>query len=134
MHDVASKHMSHYIEQLREQNGALKWIGVECYDFHKSWTKQACEGPSHNLYSDHTLLTLSAIRKGLGVSFLPCFMGDADPMLKRYCAPDRAHDLGLWLLLHPELKRNARTLAFRDHMLHSINELRDLFEGHCPAA
>jgi hypothetical protein len=31
----------------------------------------------------------------LGVSFLPCFMGDADPLLERYCEPDAAHDLGL---------------------------------------
>lgn len=50
-------------------------------------------------------------------------------MLERYCEPDAQHDLGLWILLHPDLKRTARVLAFRDHMIQSIQQKRDLFEG-----
>lgn len=118
-----------YIRQLKENNAEPKWIGVECCNFHKSWTKQACVQHDHNFYSDDTLLTLSAIREGLGVSYLPCFMGDADPGLERYCEPDPAHDLGLWLLLHPDLKRTARVMAFREYMISAIKEKRKLFEG-----
>lgn len=120
-----------YFEELRKQGGEPKWIGVECCSFHKTWTKQNCEEQSHNFFSDDTLLTLAAIREGLGVSFLPCFMGDTDPLLERYCDPDPAHDLGLWVLLHPDLKRTMRVLAFRDHLANTINEKRDLFEGNC---
>ena len=43
--------------------------------------------------------------------------------------PDPALNLGLWLLLHPDLKRTARVLAFRDHMEQAIIEKRNLFEG-----
>lgn len=118
-----------YIKKIRQHGGEPKWIGVECCTFHKTWTKQSCGEHAHNFYSDDTLLTLAALREGLGVSFLPCFMGDADPSLERYCGPERAHDLGLWILLHPDLKRTARVLAFRDHMAHAINEKRTLFEG-----
>ena len=75
------------------------------------------------------MLTLSAIKEDLGVSYLPCFLGDADPMLKRYCETDTQHDLGLWKLLHPDLKRTARVLASRDHMIQSIQEKQALFEG-----
>lgn len=121
-----------YLEQLRQQSGEPKWIGVECCGFHKSWTKQAADGKSHNFYSDDTQLTLAAIREGLGVSILPCFMGDTDPLLERYCEPDPAYNLGLWILLHPDLKRTVRVLAFREHMVNTINEKRDLFEGNCP--
>ncbi len=120
-----------YLEQLRKQGGEPKWIGVECCGFHKTWTKQTFRGQSHNFYSDDTQLTHAAIREGLGVSILPCFMGDTDPLLERYCDPDPAFNLGLWLLLHPDLKRTARVLAFRDHMEQAINEQKDLFEGHC---
>ena len=74
-------------------------------------------------------MTLSAIKENLGVSYLPCFLGDADPLLERYCEPDVQHDLGLWILLHPDLKKTARVLAFRDYMIRSIEEKRDLFEG-----
>ena len=121
-----------YLKQLRNQGGKPKWIGVECCGFHKSWTKSACGDQPHNFISDDTLLTLSAIREGLGVSYLPCFMGDADPDLERFCAPDPAHNLGLWVLLHPDLKRTARVLAFREHMSETINEQKQLFEGLCP--
>lgn len=118
-----------YIKKIRKDNRDPTWIGVECCNFHKAWTKQICGNQSHNFYSDDTLLTLAAIREGLGVSFLPCFMGDPDPLLVRYCDPDSAHNLGLWILLHPDLKRTARVVAFRDHMIHSILKERDLFEG-----
>jgi molybdate transport repressor ModE-like protein len=118
-----------YLKKIREQGIDPKWIGVDCCVFHKSWTKQYCEHQSHNFYSDDTLLTLAAIRESLGVSYLPCFLGDADPMLERYCEPDDQHDLGLWLLLHPDMKRTARVLAFRDYMIQNIQAQRDLFEG-----
>jgi DNA-binding transcriptional LysR family regulator len=102
---------------------------VECCGFHKTWTRQLCGDQPHNFVSDDTLLTLSALREGLGVSVLPCFMGDSDPLLERYCEPNPEHDLGLWILLHPDLKRNARVLAFRDHLVNAVNARWKLFEG-----
>jgi len=118
-----------YLKKIKRQAIEPKWIGVNCCVFHKTWTKQYCSHQSHNFYSDDTLLTLAAIKEDLGVSYLPCFLGDADPSLERYCEPDPQHDLGLWILLHPDLKRTARVLAFRDFMIQSIQEKRDLFEG-----
>ncbi len=120
-----------YLKRIREQGQEPKWIGVECCEFHKSWTRHACDEQTHNFYSDDTLLTLAAIREGLGVSFLQCFLGDVDPDLERLCEPDPSHNLGLWILLHPDMKRTARVLAFRDHMIESIDELKKLFEGKC---
>ncbi len=121
-----------YLKIIKQEKSNPKWIGVNCCVFHKTWTKQYCDHQQHNFYSDDTLLTLSAIKEGLGVSYLPCFLGDADPQLERYCGPDEQHDLGLWILLHPDLKRTARVLAFRDHMIQSIEVQRDLFEGRLP--
>ena len=118
-----------YLKQLRKQGGEVKWIGVDCCGFHKTWTKQLCSGQSHNFYSDDTQLTLSAIREGIGVSILPCFMGDSDPLLERYADPDPAYNLGLWILLHPDLKRTARVLAFRDFMVQAVKEKELVFEG-----
>ena len=118
-----------YLEELREQGKQARWIGVECCGFHKSWTKQLTNDLPYNFYSDDTQLTHSAIREGMGISILPCFMGDADPLLERYCEPDPALNLGLWVLIHPDLKRTARVLAFKDHMVQAISEKKDLFEG-----
>lgn len=121
-----------YIEQLRKKGAEPKWIGVNCCSFHRSWTKHACEEQAHNFYSDDTLLTLSAIKQGLGVSYLPCFMGDTDTELVRYCDPDPSHNLGLWVLLHPDLKGTTRVLEFRNHMARSIKDIKDVFEGRVP--
>ncbi|MFO7812326.1 MAG: hypothetical protein R6V21_05120 [Pelovirga sp.] len=52
--------------------------------------------------------------------------------LQRYSDPDPQHDLGLWVLLHPDLKRTARVLAFRDYLIKNIEEQRELFEGRLP--
>ncbi len=120
-----------YIEKLRQENREPKWIGVNCCKFHKAWTKQACGEQPHNFISDDTLLTLAAIKEDLGISILPCFMGDVDPALVRYCEPDPAYNLGLWILIHPDLKRTERVLAFRDYMINAVNENKDLFEGKC---
>ncbi len=118
-----------YLQHIRRQKQEPKWIGVECCDYHKAWTKQACGQQPHNFYCSDSFLTLAAIKEGLGVAFLPCFIGDKDPVLERYCEPDSSHNLGLWILFHPDLKGTARILAFRDHMSESMNEIRPLFEG-----
>jgi len=121
-----------YLAQIRKAGVEPRWLGVNCCHFHKSWTRQFCGAQTHQFNSDDTLLTLAAIKEGLGVSYLPCFMGDADPDLVRYCDPDPSHNLGLWILLHPDLKRTARVLSFRNHMVDAIGRLKELFEGNCP--
>ena len=121
-----------YISQLHEQNTEPRWLGVECCNFHRSWTKKNCGAQRHNFSVDDTLLTQAALRESLGIAYLPCFMGDMDPALRRYCDPDSELNLGLWLLFHPDLKRTARVLMFRDHMAETIQAQTDLFEGKQP--
>lgn len=121
-----------YLRKLGEEGAEPRWLGVECCNFHKAWTKQACGEQPHNFYVDDTLLTQSALREGLGVSILPCFMGDMNPALERWSDPRPEWELGLWILLHPDLKRTARVLAFRDHMIEAIEAQSDLFGGRKP--
>lgn len=118
-----------YVEHLRETGGEPDWMGVECCTFHKSWTRQECGDRPQHFYVDDTLLTKAALREGLGVSILPCFMGDPDPVLVRCSEPRPAWDLGLWILLHSDLKRTARVLAFRDYMMKAIKAEGNLFMG-----
>jgi len=118
-----------YLATVRKQGARAKWLGVECCHFHRTWTKQQCDGQAHTFYSDDTLLTLAALKQGLGVSYLPCFMGDTEPQLERVGEPDAAHDLGLWILIHPDLKRTARVRAFREFILDEIRQQSTVFEG-----
>ncbi len=118
-----------YCARLRSGEVAEKWIGVKCCGFHASWTKAACPDHDHNFYVDDTLLTRAAIKAGAGLAYLPCFMGDGEAGLVRYRQPDPAHDLGLWLVYHRDLRRTKRVRLFREHMQREISEQRALFAG-----
>jgi len=110
-----------------------KWLGIECCDFHVSWTRDARPDNRHNFYVDDTLLTLAALKAGAGLAYLPCFMGDGEPSLARYRPPEPRHDLGLWLVYHRDLRRTQRVRLFSDHMQREIGNVRPLFEGQLPA-
>ena len=120
-----------YVASLR--NGATpKWVGVECCADHQSWTNAACPNRDYNFFVDDTLVTLAALHEGMGLGYLPCFMGDNDAQLLRYLAPEPHHDVGLWLLYHPDLRRTKRVRLFREHMLAEVACQRELFDGSKP--
>jgi len=118
-----------YCKGLLAGKTAEKWLGVECCGFHMDWTKIACPGQAHDFFVDDTLLTLAAVKAGLGLAYLPCFMGDSEPALIRYREPEPRHDLGLWLLYHRDLRRIKRVRLFREHMQREIATVSHLFEG-----
>ncbi|TIN16185.1 MAG: hypothetical protein E5Y31_30555 [Mesorhizobium sp.] len=59
-------------------------------------------------------------------------MGDSAEELARFRQPDPIHDLGLWLLYHPDLRRTKRVSVFREHMVARIRDQSALFEGRLP--
>ncbi len=115
---------------IKKSQKNLNWIGVTCCGFHKSWTKDACGNHHYQFNSDDAMTTLAAIKQGVGISYLPCYIGDPDPEIERYTSPQEKHNLGLWVLIHPELKHNARVIAFRDYIIKAIENKRDLFLGN----
>ncbi len=118
-----------YCAALKAGRAQEKWIGVECCESHKNWTKLARPQADHVFFVDDTQLTVAAIKEDLGVAYLPCFLGDSDPALVRFCEPEAKHDLGLWLLYHRDLRNNMRVALFREHMQREIREATALFEG-----
>lgn len=56
----------------------------------------------------------AAARAGLGATFLPRFIGDADPALTRLDTDGLVTERELWLLYHRDLKASQRVLAMRD--------------------
>lgn len=118
-----------YCEAIRAGAAEEKWIGVDCCDFHRTWTREACPDGTHSFWVDETSLTLAAIREGMGVGYLPCFLGDSEAGLSRFQEPDPRHEIGLWLLYHRDLKNTKRVALFREHMQREIPALAPLFAG-----
>lgn len=73
--------------------------------------------------------TRAALRAGLGVATMPCFYGDADPTLRRIDLPLQGPEWGIWLLVHADLRTNARVAACRAWLLEILAEQRGLLAG-----
>jgi DNA-binding transcriptional LysR family regulator len=78
------------------------------------------------------LAVKNMVEAGVGVGFMPCFLGDSSPRLERVVPPSHEWDSELWLLTHPDLRNVARVRAVMDHFGDELARLRPLFEGSAP--
>jgi len=67
--------------------------------------------------------------EGLGIAFLPCYVGDADDRLLRVSDTLAMHDLDLWVLTHRDLKNTARVRALMTHLYSELSARTYLFGG-----
>jgi DNA-binding transcriptional LysR family regulator len=63
------------------------------------------------LCADSDLAQLAAIRAGFGIGFCQARIAQRDPNLVRILPHEIALDLGLWIVMHEDLKTNARCRA-----------------------
>ncbi|OUS24132.1 hypothetical protein A9R01_16005 ['Osedax' symbiont bacterium Rs2_46_30_T18] len=107
------------------------WIGWND-KFRKPIGKIARDYPKLN--SKHKMLSagiqVSACRQGMGVTILPCFMGDSDPLLVRIPPFTTEAKYDLWILRHPDLRENAKIQAFVTFMSDKVRDNPDIIEGN----
>lgn len=112
----------------------LNWIGWEDMIPYPRWVK---DSPFPDIPVRHRLnngiLQLEAIKAGMGIGMLPCFIGDTELDLQRL--PPGQSQLGrsIWTLTHADLRNTTRVRTFMDFMASAILAHRELIEGRCPA-
>ena len=79
----------------------------------------------HNLVQQ-----LAAVRSGMGITLLPCCVGDIDPVLSRIAGIGPADTREIWLLFHPDLRRVARIHTFAEYLQQTFVKLEDLLLGN----
>ena len=72
---------------------------------------------------------LAAVRAGIGIGALPCFLAEPEPQVVRVLPPQPEMKGELWLLTHPNLRRSARVRALMDHLAAGLRRERPLLEG-----
>ena len=83
-------------------------------------------------YADNLLAQLEAVKSGMGIALLPCFLADTIPSLERLELLSSASNCGaLWILTHEDLRATARIRAFIDFMIEAFERHTDLLEGRC---
>lgn len=89
--------------------------------------------PERVVYRLNTVLGLAeAVEAGIGVGFLPCFIGDTRPALRRLGEPDPDLAADLWLLTHPDMRHTPRVRLFLDFLALELGRLKPLVEGGLP--
>jgi len=71
----------------------------------------------------------NAAVEGIGLTFLPCYVGDADDRLVRVGDPVESLDMDLWVLTHPDLRNTARIRALMTFLYDALSEDADLWGG-----
>jgi DNA-binding transcriptional LysR family regulator len=105
---------------LGEQLGAFKMV---------KWVR-AHIPPERIVYKINTVLGLAeAVEEGVGIGYLPCFIGDVRPALKRLAPPNPDYGADLWLLTHPDLRHAPRVRIFLDFLAAEIAKRRKFIEG-----
>ena len=75
------------------------------------------------------MIQSQACKNGMGVSILPCFVGDKDPELVRVPPYISEPKYDLWILSHPDLRKNLKIQTFVRFMTERVMKKRNLIEG-----
>ena len=71
----------------------------------------------------------AAVRQGLGITALPCFMADADPLLVRVPGAPLHKYGAVWLLTHGETRKTKRVQLFTAFLSRRLAALRAASRG-----
>jgi len=72
---------------------------------------------------------IAAVRQGLGITALPCFIGDADPMLARAPGTDLHQHGTLWLLTQGDTRKTKRVQLFTEFLSRRLAAHAPLLAG-----
>ncbi len=78
------------------------------------WLKATFPGRPPALTCNSMLAQHAAIKAGIDVGVLPCFVGDRDTSLERFGSSEPAFSRDLWMVYHRDLKASQRMIALRD--------------------
>ncbi|SLN11311.1 HTH-type transcriptional regulator YofA [Roseivivax jejudonensis] len=98
---------------------ALPWVGptpLMPYPQLHAWMRDAGCDMSCVCRMDSVLGMHAAVRSGLGVAILPCYLAEADGALRRIGPEVEGLAVDLWMLTHPDLRQTARVRAVLDHL------------------
>ena len=78
---------------------------------------------------DSLLGMVAAVRNGMGLGLLLCFLADDERDLVRLAEPANELDTDRWILSHPALKGVARIKALTDFLMTKLRASDKLFHA-----
>ena len=107
----------------------VRWI-VAGPDDISAWAREgdvSTTGPPFKTTDGET--QVAAVRQGLGISILPCFVGDADPLLMRSPGSGLHMHGTLWVLTQGETRKTKRVRLFTEFVSRKLGMYAPGFAG-----
>ncbi len=125
-----------YLETLKEGGSRIS-ANSEIRFISFIWWGRQVPAPFREIYPnsrvglelDDMVAVHAAVKAGLGVGRMPCFLGDTDPDLIRVPGVDLIPTLDIWVLTHPDLKNVKRLRLFMKYVAEQFEKQAPLFEG-----
>ncbi len=114
---------------LRELTDPVRVILFRSDVDHPPWVTENFSNARTVLRVDDVSSMAAATRNHLGLSRMPCFMGDSDAGLRRLDVPLKLSDWGVWILSHVDLRATARVRVCREFLEETIEQQRPLIQG-----
>ncbi len=94
-----------------------------------SWVTENYPDARVVLQVDDVGTILTAVRNGLGVALMPCYIGDSDTDVRRIDLQLTLSDWGIWILSNVYLRSTARVRVCREFLIDIIQQQRALVLG-----
>ncbi len=110
----------------------LPWLGWDAANRARGtelWMKKNAPGAEIVMRFDSALAMVSALKQGVGVTFVPCAYGDADPNLERLRPVEPNFGVDTWALTHADLRSTARVKAFMRHAYQYFQQRKAAYAG-----
>lgn len=130
MHSAVYASIDYLTQHDINSNSSASWIGFSQHGNYPAWVRESDypQIPAKTILPS-LLLQLEATKSGMGISMLPCFIGDPEPNLQRLPSIKEKPQYGLWLLMHTDVRTTTRLRVFTKFIADAILSHRNLFEG-----
>lgn len=94
-----------------------------------SWLTETVPNQQIVYRSSSLINQMMAVKAGIGMALLPCYLGDPETDIERVSVPEATLTRELWLITHRDLRNTARVRAFFDIVGQGLTARRQLLEG-----
>jgi DNA-binding transcriptional LysR family regulator len=93
------------------------------------WLEQHFPDAGVVLRVDDVTTMLTAVKSGMGLARMPCYVADSQPGGLRLDVALTPSDWGIWILSHVDLRSTERVRVCREFLLNTIEQQRQLVLG-----
>jgi len=94
------------------------------------WSKVLFSGSKVAVRVDTAGNMLAAIKGGLGLARLPCYLAEGEETIRQLPIALTPSSWGLWVLSHPDLRDTARVRVCREFLYDIFERQRNIIEGN----